>query len=351
MEDPQRHSEREQRPTRDPSARVWDVSLAQRATRPTRRNEGREWDVVTARGWPDGAARSIASEQKGLITYEQLRSLGLTPSAIGRAVSRGRLVPRHRAVYTLGHVALPPFADELAAVLACGDAALLSHGSAAALWGLIARPVDEHQHVIVVGGDAGRRRPGICVHRVRHLEPIDITRHDQIPVTSPARTLLDLATVLPPLDLQQAVDEAIARNLVTQETLREVLERYPRRRGATVLARRADDIGVTVTRSEAERRFLSLVRKAGLPKPIVNVRVGKHLVDFLWREQRVVVEIDGFAFHGKRWSFERDRRRDAELQASGYVVLRFTWRALISERDLVLVRLAQTLARADRPAA
>src|SRR5437660_4189923 len=88
MEDAQRHSEREQRPTRDPSARERDVSLAQRATRPTRRNEGREWDVVTARGWPDGAARSIASEQKGLITYEQLRSLGLTPHDIGVTVTR-----------------------------------------------------------------------------------------------------------------------------------------------------------------------------------------------------------------------------------------------------------------------
>jgi very-short-patch-repair endonuclease len=162
-------------------------------------------------------------------------------------------------------------------------------------------------------------------------------------VTAPARTLLDLAAMVPIRDLERAVDEARIRRLVRPRQLLDVLDRSPGRRGAGTL-RRLLDGDPTLTGSEAETRLLALLRAAGLPPTAVNARLGHYEVDFLWREQRLLVEVDGYAYHGTRAAFERDRARDADLQARGYRVMRVTWRQLVDQPEALIARIAQALA-------
>ena len=231
----------------------------------------------------------------------------------------------------------------MAATLACGDGALLSHSTAAVLWGL--RPPDDVIHVTVTGRNV-RGPEGVRVHRIQALHPGDATRRDALPVTSPARTLLDLAAHLSGRDLNRAADEARVHRLVTDRSLNEQFDRYPRHRGRAAL-RKAIRPEPALTRSEAERRLLELIRAARLPEPRTNVRVGRHEVDFLWSEHALVVEVDGYAFHSTRAAFERDRRRDAELQAAGYRVIRITWRQLTEKPEAVVATLAVATASAS----
>jgi very-short-patch-repair endonuclease len=199
-------------------------------------------------------------------------------------------------------------------------------------------------HVTVQGRDPGRK-PGVRVHQVRALARREIRVLNQIPVTAPARTLLDLAAELAARDLEQCIAEAYARRLARESDLRAVLRLQARHRGAAALrAWVGSDVAPALTRSEAEERLLDLIRKAGLPAPEVNVRIGPHEVDFLWRAERLVVEVDGFQFHSSRASFERDRLRDAELQAQGFRVIRVTWRQLVDQPEGLLARIAQALA-------
>ncbi len=186
-----------------------------------------------------------------------------------------------------------------------------------------------------------RHRPGIRVHNVRTLE---WTTHRGIRVTTPARTLLDLAATVSADDLARAVEEARVLRLVTDADLRAILDAHPRRAGSAAL-RRELDVEARLTRSEAERRLLDLIRRAQLPLPETNVRVLGHEVDALWRAQRLIVEIDGFDAHGTRAAFERDRARDARLVAAGYRVIRITWRQLHDEPARTIAQLATALAQ------
>jgi very-short-patch-repair endonuclease len=197
--------------------------------------------------------------------------------------------------------------------------------------------------VTVRRGDP-RGKPGIRLHRAQSLDSNEILIRRRIPITSPARTLLNLAATSP-RDLERALVETYAKHLVRRAELLALIARHPRHRGAARL-RALVETDPAFTRSEAERRFLTLVRRTGLPAPESNVRLGPYEVDFLWRRERVIVEVDGYAFHSSRRSFEDDRRRDADLAARGFRVIRITWRQLISEPEAVLVRLAQALARA-----
>jgi very-short-patch-repair endonuclease len=191
-----------------------------------------------------------------------------------------------------------------------------------------------------------RRIAGVRVHHVRDLLPDEVTTIDGIPVTTPARTLLDLAETEGPRDVEQALAAALRMGLVSYDDLRLMLERHPNHRGAPLLRHLLEAEGVPAfTRSEAEETMLEITRVARLPRPELNARVLGHEVDFLWRSARLVAEVDGYAYHGSARSFAEDRRRDAELTAAGYRVLRFTWKDLTEDRLATVVRLAQALVR------
>jgi hypothetical protein len=211
-----------------------------------------------------------------------------------------------------------PRAAEMAAVLACGPGACLSHGSAASAWGLSATRGDVAPwDVTVPGGDRGHR-PGIRIHRVRWLVEDERVHMDGLPLTSPARTLIDLASLMSSRDLEQVIARGERSGLVTRAGLASVLRRHAGRPGIPALrALLHTEHAPMLTRSEAEDRFLELIRKARLPVPGTNVMVGPYEIDFLWRSEGIAVEVDGFRFHASRSSFERDRRRDAELAARG----------------------------------
>ena len=256
-------------------------------------------------------------------------ALGLSADAIGRRVRSGRLRPLHRGVYAVGHLVLRREAHWLAATLACGDAAVLSHAAAASHWGIrqsAASLID-----VTVPGGAGRRRPGLRVHR-RALLPEEITTHEAIPVTTPARTLLDLAATLPRRALERAVDQTEVLRLFDLTALDATIRAHQGRPGAprlrAVLERHS--VGSTLTRSELEERFLRFCDERGIASPRVNATVAGLEVDFYWPRPRLVVELDGWAFHRTRAAFERDRTRDALLAARGVRVLRFTHRQLIA---------------------
>jgi very-short-patch-repair endonuclease len=251
----------------------------------------------------------------------------------------------HRGVYALvPPSALPPLAAEHAAVLAFGPNAYLSHHSAAAVWGI--RPPSAGAIDVTVVGRKPAARRGIRVHHVAAIHPLDVRVHAGIPITSPARALVDIACDLTDRDFERAFDEAIVKRLMTLAAVRAMLLVNGRRRGADrIRAFMSAERTTTMTRSEAEEMFLALVRKAELPAPEVNARIGRYEVDFCWRGEGVVVEIDGYAFHSSRAALERDHRRDAELQQMGFIVIRISWRELRHEPLRVVAWVAGALAR------
>jgi very-short-patch-repair endonuclease len=303
-------------------------------------------------GWPEREIGAIAARQRALITRAQLTALGVTRAAIDHAIVRGRLHRRHHAVYSLvPFAALPPLANELSAVLACGDTALLSHHSAAATWGF--RPsFNGLIHVTAIGSDAGRERPGIRAHRVTALDPRDIRRYQHIPITSPARALLEIAPDLTDRQLERALDEALIKRLITHAAIAAIANAYPRYRGVARLKALADPgRPTTETRSDGEEALLALIRRANLPLPELNAKVGNYTADFLWRHQKVIVELDGYDYHRGRAAFERDHQRDAEHQRMDHLVIRITGRQLAHQHEAILVRIATALAERRRAAA
>ena len=239
----------------------------------------------------------------------------------------------------------------MAATLACGDGAVLSHRSAAALWRLLA---DSDDIVDVIVDNRTETRPGILVHR-SILRRDEIGQRHAIPVTTPARTLLDLAgmvsgpsagRVLVARDVERALAEALAQRLTTRRGMQAMLARRDGRGTAFLRELLESDVKPVRTRSEAEERFLDLVRRGGVEDPAVNVMVERYEVDFLWRSERVIVEVDGHRYHASKSAFENDRRRDALLTAAGYVVTRVTWDQMTREPEAILVRLVRTLCSA-----
>jgi very-short-patch-repair endonuclease len=230
----------------------------------------------------------------------------------------------------------------MAAVLACAPAAFLSHLSAGRVWELtLHTPRPTRPEVTVVRRDP--RRPGVRIHRVRSLDRAETATRHRIPITNPARTLLDLAATLPPRRLEQALAQALRQRLTCQDDLATLLARRSPRPGAPKL-RRLLAAELAFTRSELEELFLAVVREAGLPEPDLNAKLGPYEVDFPWRTECLVVELDGWTWHSDRKAFEDDRRRDADLVARGYRVIRVTWRQLRDEPLAVAARVAVALA-------
>ena len=249
------------------------------------------------RAHPDLIIARIAARQHGVISFAQLIFAGLKPDAITRRVKAGRLHRLYRGVYAVGHTDLSREGRWMAAVLACGERAVLSHKSAAHLWSM--SPTSPSLIHVTVPGRGGRKnRRGIVVHRTTTLGPRDTTSRHNIPVTTPTRTRRDLGWDTAP------------------------------------------------TRSGLERRFLRLIREHGIPKPETNIKIGPHTVDFLWRAEALVVELDSYAYHSDRPTFTADRARDRYLKTRGLDVHRFTDDELSESPDAVVGSLLALLRRA-----
>lgn len=285
---------------------------------------------------------AIAARQWGVVTRAQLLEAGLSEAVIARMLREGLLVPLHAGVYAVGHAALRVEAFWFAAILACGAGTVLSHRSAAELWGLghvRGRVVD------VTAPRARRRRAGIVAHQ-NALDAADVTAARGIPVTTVERTLLDLAGVLSTDDLARTVEQAIRLRRYDRARLDQAMARARGRRELRPLRAVLDDLDPVRARSrfELEVRALSLVERAGLPMPRVNEDVEGHEVDFHWPRARLVVELDSRTWHTDPTAFEADRRRDADLQAAGWRVVRITWRQLSDDPAWVVQRIGDLLA-------
>lgn len=226
-------------------------------------------------------------------------------------------------------------------MLACGAHAVLSYRSSAALCELLPALSGSRVDVTTTGGF---RTPGAAIrlHRTRAMQQDEIHRCHGIPTTSPARTLIDIAGVCDVRELERALAVAEHTGLAHDDAIRRMLDRYPGRSGAPLL-RSLIGSSTGMTRSEAEERFVALLKKGGLRVPEVNAVLHGYEVDCLWRAERVVVEIDGYAYHGSRHAFERDRRRDAALLAGGFRVLRVSWRQVTRTPEALLVTVTRML--------
>jgi hypothetical protein len=290
----------------------------------------------------------LAAAQHGLVALEQVRLLGLSDSAVRKRVASGRLHRIHRGVYAVGRPGLAAPGRWLAAVMACGPGAALSHRSAAALLGLMRG--DPRAPDVTTRNRSGRTLDGVTAHCDPRLSPDDLTAVAGIPCTTVPRTLLDLAASVDRQTLERAVEQAEVLRLFDGRALARVLADANGRHGGSrlraVLAAAGDP---TMTRSELERRFLALCRGAGLPYPGVNRWIsldgGGVEGDFVWAAERLVVETDGHGSHGTRRAFERDRRRDQRLVRAGWRVVRFTWRQVVEEPDEVAWTLAALVGR------
>lgn len=243
----------------------------------------------------------------------------------------GRLHRLHRGVYAVGHPVLTANGRRMAAVLAAGPGAVLSHASAAALWEI--RPTAAARIDISVRSAGGRaKRPGLRIHRTPTLRADEITEHEHIPVTTPSRTLLDLAATLPRRALERALDEAEIRERYDLTSLDAVARAHAGERGAKALTEALDhEAGTTLTDSELEELMLALCDDHHLERPRPRTWVAGLRVDFLFAPARLVVETDGYRYHHTRRAFERDRERDAILARAGYRTLRFTHRQMTSD--------------------
>jgi very-short-patch-repair endonuclease len=279
----------------------------------------------------DVAIRGLAARQYGVVSLEQLRGVGLSASAVRKRVSRGRLCRLHRGVYAVGHPVLKAEGRWLAATLACGSGAVLSHGTAADALGL--RPSDSRRIDITVPSRGGRARTGIELHRSATLTGEDVTTVSDIPCTSVARTLIDLAEVVDRRALERACERAEILRVFDRIEIEEDISRAKGRKGAALLAAVLNEDHHALeapTRQELEKRFFRLCERSGIPRPRVNHRVEGFEVDFCWPAERLIVETDGWETHGTRRAFERDRARDRRLTEHGWRVVRFTWRQLES---------------------
>ena len=276
---------------------------------------GKRTDVQIAR---------IAARQHGNVTRPQLLAAGYNDRGIGARVAAGRLFREHAGVYSVGRPATVPLERAAAAVLACGAAAALSHSSAMTLWGFWRR----WEAPLEITVSAGRPRPGrVRIHRSTTLTAEDIRTHLELTITSPARTLVDIAPRLDDHRLARTVDDALLTPFLTRSALVEQIERSPGRPG---LRRIAAHINLTdqPSRSDWERAFPAFCRRYGLPIPLLNTVIAGREVDALFPEEDLIVELDGWRFHSGPRAFESDRERDADMLVIGHATVRITWKRL-----------------------
>jgi predicted transcriptional regulator of viral defense system len=272
----------------------------------------------------------LAVAQNGVVTREQLEGLGLNDQAIAKRVARGRLHRIHQGIYSLTPGVMTERGMFMAAVLACGPGAVLSHRSAAYLWGLVddwREPID-----VTAANRRGRSPAGVAAHRDGSVRPADRCTRFGIPCTAVARTLLDYAGASQEWELRRAIAQAEVLRLLDRPSMSALLKRSRRRRGVARLRLVLDTIHphTKKTRSELERLFLAMCQRAGLPDPEVNVWLPapdgrRYQADFLWRDVRLVIEADSRRFHDTDSAFLDERRREQQLQLARWRVSRCTW--------------------------
>lgn len=295
---------------------------------------------------PDVLVARVASGQSGVIATRQLRACGLDDSAVRRRVGAGHLHPLFRGVYAVGHDALTQTGLFVAAVLTCGEGAVLSHHAAAAYHGLLAWNGGRPE--VIVPRSAGRAIEGIRPHRSQ-LDPRDTWTRDSIRVTSPARTILDVAAAKPFKSLRRMVRQAQAERRVNVRQLLDVLHRHPRHRGAARLRAVIAD-GPTPTKSDLEDLALDLLDSAAIERPEVNPKLrldGRDVVpDLLFRQIGIVIELDGRRWHSDPLTRQDDADKQAILEAHGHRVLRITWWQIVNDPAQTLRRIRAALGAA-----
>lgn len=288
------------------------------------------------------SAWQLAHEQYGVVARRQLIALGFTDDAIRHRIERGRLRPIWRSVYAVGRPELTRHGRWMAAVLACGTDALLSHETAAALWGI--RRSEAAFIAVSVSPRTFRRYRGIRIHR-RALPTADCTSHVRIPVTTPARTLIDLGVTLPAGALEAAINGADKLGLIDPDLLRETAGKRRGCPGVAAVKTVLDERTFALTESELERRFLRLIQRARLPQPLTQQRVNGFRVDFYWPDLRLIVETDGLRYHRTAAQQSRDRIRDQAHAAAGFTALRFTYAQVRYEPERVIATLQAVASR------
>lgn len=289
---------------------------------------------------------ALAARQGGVVSREQLLSVGLGTSAIARRIRAGRLHPVLRGVYAVGHPAIPRGGRLLAAVLATGHGGVLSHDSAAEWWGLQERPSRPVEVSVPVAGS--RTTAGICAHRTPYLPPSHVTRHRGIPITTVERTILDRAARNPRRTVERDLDEAHRLRLYDRPRLEAILKERKGRAGTPTLRAVLEEhtAGSTWTRNDFEEAFLKLIDDAHLPRPLANHRVGRYVLDFHWPVRGLAVECDGRATHLTPKAFEADRARDTDLWVTHAIhVIRFTYRQVTRDSATTTRRLRGALAQ------
>jgi very-short-patch-repair endonuclease len=284
---------------------------------------------------------AVAERQHGVVSRRQALDAGVPQCRIDGHVRTGRLRPRQRGVYEIPGMATS-HAPYMAACLASGPGAVLAGRTAGYLWQLPDLAAPELPEVLVAGMQ--RSQATVTYHRVRAFADGERTVHDGLAVTTPARTLLDLASRLHARRVEQSVAYALREGLVSEAEIVALMALRPRHGGTRLLRQLLDGPGgPALTRSPAEDRMLRLIEQVTLPRPHVNARIGRLEVDFFWPEQGFVLEVDGYEHHGTPEAFQADRRRDATLTAAGLRVMRVTWKQITEDPITTMVRLTQGL--------
>lgn len=292
----------------------------------------------------DAAIAALAGRQRTLVTHDQLLAIGCSRRTIAHWVDRERLHAVFHGVYSVIRGELPPLGREQAALLACGKRAFLSHRTAAAIRGLVPRLPFEVE-VSVVGRRCASRKE-IRVHEIKKIDRREVRRHEGLWVSSPVRAVLEIAATASAKDLTSAIDEGLAGRLFTPAALDDVLARNRPCRGAARLTTiLGDPTATAVSRSKREKALLKLIRAAELPMPETNVPFGRFELDFFWRREGLVVEVDGGTFHRGPGSFGRDREKDLAVRAARLEMLRFTGDHVLKRPWMVLATIAGELAR------
>jgi very-short-patch-repair endonuclease len=284
----------------------------------------------------------IARRQHGVVTRKQLLAAGISKAEIRRRLEKKALLREHPGIYRVGHKAPSIEARYLAAVLACGDGAVLSGEAAGYLWGLVKGTAPPPE----VTAPTKRRVKGVRTRRARRGE-IEATTHHGIPITTVPRTLVDLSSLLQSADLARACHEAGVLHRTTPRHVEAVLEHRPNTPGARRLRRvmRGDE---HVTLSRLERKFLKRLREAGLPEPVTNRMASEKRVDCRWPQHSLTVELDSYRFHNSRHAWELDRRREREAHGRGDDFRRYTHDDVFEHPDQMLGELTVLLRVARR---